>query len=224
MMLQNGSEDEWTKYPSIKRLPKNEIINVNLPEIEMIQYTGPSNPEMPREETPCTMTDSLIDQSNDSARINSEFDFLYLKCQAEFEGTPSYSGYCTRQARESGRSLQQSTSSMYLPLIDAKPADKSTILTAKIKATELTKTTGQSFTVFTCDQQLYKLLVQIKWAHLEKFTNFIPRLGGMHFLMAFISSIGTLMVNTGLDDLLKAAFGGVEKCFQGRTFLKISVH
>ena len=37
MMLQNRSEDEWTKYPSIKRLPKNEIINVNLPEIETIQ-------------------------------------------------------------------------------------------------------------------------------------------------------------------------------------------
>ena len=139
----------------------------------------------------------------DSDGVNSEFDFLYLKCQAEFEGTPSYSGYCTRQARESGRSLQQATISMYLPLIDAKPADKSTILTAMIKATELTETTGQSFTVFTCDQQLYKLLVQIKWAHLEKFTNFIPRLGGMHFLMAFISSIGTLMFNIGLDDLLK---------------------
>ena len=36
--------------------------------------------------------------------------------------------------------------------------------------------------------------------------------------MAFISSIGTLMVNTGLDDLLKAAFGGVEKMLSGKNF------
>jgi len=137
MMLQHGDEGEREKDPSIKRLPKDDIIDANLPEIDIINYTGPRDPEMPKKEIPSTMTDSLIDQSNESARINSEFDFSYLKSIAESEDTPAYSGYCTRQARESGRSLGQATTSLYLPLIDAKPADKSTILTAMIKATNM---------------------------------------------------------------------------------------
>ena len=79
MILQHGGECERVKDSSIERLPKADIIDMNLPEIETINYTGPSDPEMPKEETPSTMTDSFIDQTHESARINSEFDFSYLR-------------------------------------------------------------------------------------------------------------------------------------------------
>ena len=107
---------------------------------------------------------------------------------------------------------------MYLPLIDSKPADPSTILTAMNEAVRITEETGQYYTIFTCNQQLYKVLVDIKWVYPDKFKNFIPRLGGMHFLMSFIGCCGTLMANSGLDDLLKSAFGSVEKMLSGKNF------
>ena len=86
---------------------------------------------------------------------------------------------------------------MYLSLIDAKPLDPSTMMTAAIKAMEMTEWTGQAPTVVTCDQQLYKALVNIKWEVPEKFKNLIPRLGEMHLLMSFIGCRGPLMAHPG---------------------------
>ena len=56
----------------------------------------------------------------------------------------------------------------------------------------------------------------IKWAYQGRFDKVIPRLGGMHFLMSFVGSVGNLMVNTGLDEILKSAFGSVEKMLSGK--------
>ena len=66
-------------------------------------------------------------------------------------------------------------------------------------------------TVFTADQQLYRVSLQVQWAHPDLFPNLIPRLGGMHMLMSFVGSIGTLMAETGLAQILESVFGGVEK-------------
>ena len=42
---------------------------------------------------------------------------------------------------------------MYTPMIDRKPADHSTMLSAVKQSMYLTKQTGQTFTIFTADQQ-----------------------------------------------------------------------
>ena len=47
---------------------------------------------------------------------------------------------------------------------------------------------------------------------------FFPVFDGMHTLMSFVGCIGTLMTNTSLSDLLKAAFRGVDKMLQGKNF------
>ena len=46
----------------------------------------------------------------------------------------------------------------------------------------------------------------------------VARLGGMPFLMSFIGCIGNLLVNSGLIDILKSSFGGVEKMLTGKKF------
>ena len=56
------------------------------------------------------------------------------------------------------------------------------------------------------------------WAYPERFTKFIPRLGGMHTLMNFVGAVGTLMSDSGLEDVMKAAFGGVAKMLSGKNF------
>ena len=42
----------------------------------------------------------------------------------------------------------------------------------------------------------------------------------MHFVMSFIGSVGSLMANTGLKDIMKAAFGGVPSMLSGKKFLQ----
>ena len=78
--------------------------------------------------------------------------------------------------------------------------------------------TGQINTIFTADQQLFKVLVDIKWTYPDRFRHFIPRLGGMHLLMSFIGWIGSLMSNNGLEEILKKTFAGVEKMLTGKKY------
>ena len=92
------------------------------------------------------------------------------------------------------------------------------MMAALVEAIRFTKESCQPYRVFTCDQQLYKIDLDIKWTYHEKFQNVIPRLGGMHFLMSFVRSIRCLMLNTGLDLIPKSAFGSVEKMLNEKNF------
>ena len=47
--------------------------------------------------------------------------------------------------------------------------------------------------------------LHIIWDRPELFSNFIPRLGGMHFIMNMIGSIGTLAADSGCAENLGAA-------------------
>ena len=98
---------------------------------------------------------------------------------------------------------------MYTPLIDMVPSDPDTMMTAMCEAQRITVECGQGFTIFTADQQLYRVMVNVLWTHPQISPNFYPRLGGMHMLMSFVGCVGVLMANSGLEDVLKAPFGGV---------------
>ena len=77
--------------------------------------------------------------------------------------TPEYGGFNTRLSREQCQSVQAATKAVYTPLIDMTPSDPDTMMTAMMEATRLTNDTGQSFTIFTADQQLYRVTVYITW-------------------------------------------------------------
>ena len=44
------------------------------------------------------------------------------------------------------------------------------------------------------------------------------RLGGMHVLMSFVGSVGTLMAESGLENVLSEVFGGVTKMLSGKKY------
>lgn len=48
-------------------------------------------------------------------------------------------------------------------------------------------------------------------------------LGGMHFIMDFVSNIGTLIEDGGLKEILSTNFGSIEKMLQGKTFIRKNV-
>ena len=106
---------------------------------------------------------------------------------------------------------------VYLPLIDTAPADPSTIKTAMLKAKRITESMGQEYVIFTADQQLYRIDVYVLWENQTMFNNFYLRLGGMHLLMSYVGCIGTLMAESGIVEILSAAFDGV-KMLTGKKF------
>ena len=103
-------------------------------------------------------------------------DFQFFKCVTTKSTTPEFSGFNTRLTREQGQSVKPATRAIYTPLIDMTPADPDTILTAAMtEAQRLTEECGQSVTIFTNDQQLYTLEVNVMWVYPERFHEFIPR-------------------------------------------------
>ena len=123
---------------------------------------------------------------------SEEEDFKFLKESVTLQNTPDYSGYNTK-VRRNKSNKKRKTNIFYKPLIDKKPTDPSTILTAMYEIERTSKDAGQEVAVFTCDQQLYRIVVDIVWANPGRWASFYPRLGGMHWLMSFIGSVGKLM-------------------------------
>ena len=98
------------------------------------------------------------------------------------------------------------------------PSDPSTILTAMCDVESASERAGQQVTVFTCDQQLYRVTIDIIWDDPVRWKHFYPRIGGMHWLMSFVGAVGKLMKNSVLDLLMKSASAGVEKMLIGKKF------
>ena len=221
MMLTVSDDNHTTKKEdkpeTFPRLSTQDACSIPIQDIQIERYKGPKKPEMPASEAlwivlPLyVLTHQVVSLSR--AR-NTDFDFL---CDiVSKEDTPEFKGYNTQLAREQGHPIKPRTRAIYCPLIDMSPADPNTMLTAMVYAQETTNSCGQEVTIFTNDQQLYKVAVGIKWVYQDRFLNVIPRLGGIHFLMSFIGSARTLMVNTGLEEVLKAAFGGVSHMLSGK--------
>ena len=131
---------------------------------------------------------------------------------------PEFSGYNTVLARENSSAVKPRKKAVYLPLVDMSPAEPSMMLTAMKEAQRMTSITGQEYTIFTNDQQLYKIVVGITWVYENQFLKFIPRFGGMHTMMSFVGAIGTIMAESGLKDIMESSFGGVSKMLIGKKF------
>ena len=109
--------------------------------------------------------------------------------------------------------MQPATAAVYTPLIDMTPADPDTMLTAMVEAQHLTDQPSQTYTIFTSDLQLYRVVVDITWVYPDMLCSFIPRLGGMHLMMSYIGSVGVLMSSSG-------HFEALPRCFLAKNSLR----
>lgn len=184
---------------SIQRLKKTEMSQHIEYELDIVRYNGPKKPNFPsqfvKREIP---TLRLLAHKAIAQRRANETDFAFLTDVVKFDDCPEFNGYNTRLCREQGQFPQPKTKAVYLPLIDMPPADPDTIMTAMKKAQQLTEESGQTFTLFTADQQLYRIVVEVQWAYPNMFPYLIPRLGGMHLLMSFVEAVESLMTESGL--------------------------
>ena len=126
-----------------------------------------------------------------------EADLTFLQDVMSVKGCPEFNGYMTRSSREQGHALQEKIKVLYLPLLNLKPSDESTMLTGMLNALDLSKAAGQEYAVLTLNQQLYRVALHVLWDDLNMFINFFLRLGSMHLLMSFVSASSTLLNSSG---------------------------
>ena len=62
--------------------------------------------------------------------------------------------------------------------------------------------------------------MNIVWAYADQFDDVVLRLGEMHTLISFIGCVGTLMAESGLQEIMESSFGGVSKMLNGKKFLQ----
>ena len=193
---------------------KNEIKS----KVVVQRYNGPKKPQMAKSFDQCILPLSFLARQVVTVTRSKTVDFSFMQHIAQDNTTPEFGGFNTLLSRQQGHSIKPATIAIYTPLIDMVPSDPDTMMTAMVEAQRLTKVTGQTVTIFTADQQLYRVMIDITWVYPIMFRQFVPRLGGMHMLMSFVGTIGTLMSNSGLEDILKVAFGSVPKMLSGKKF------
>lgn len=219
IITQPAKENDTQEHKSIKRISKDEMLEpIGEDENDQIAYRGQLKPVMPQK--PETVLDADIKKYQDvSKRRAEETDFQFFHDILFVGNCPEFNGYNTKLCREQGQTSQAKTKVVYLPLIDKPPAEPGTIMVAMLKAKQLSESTGQEYVVFTADQQLYRIAVHILWENPEMFGgNFYLRLGGMHLLMSYVGSIGTLMAESGIVEVLSVPFGGVLKMLTGKKY------
>lgn len=219
IVMQPSTNADQEDVSQIRRLRKTDLHDAfeNQQEPELRVYAGRKDPPMPCVPM-ATQSDQVQRSQNVSKARADHYDFQFLQTMMNSDSCPEFNGYMTRICREEGHALQPMTKIVYLPLIDMPPAHQSTMLTAMLKAKEICHEIGQAYVVFTCDQQLYRVALQVKWDNPDLLDNVHLRLGGMHLLMSYCGCIGTLMADTGLEDIMGAAFSGVGKMLSGKKF------
>ena len=103
-------------------------------------------------------------------------------------------------------------------LINKTPADPSTMLTAMCNLEKISKDAGQSFSMLTSNQQLFRVMLYVIWENPPRWVGSVQRIGGMHWIMSFVGSAGKLVENSGLAQLMMSSFAGVEKMLTGKKF------
>lgn len=204
---------------TFRRIRKEEMKQQVIEDIPVHRYYGPKKPDMPSSEVNRSVLPLRVLAHQVIALERAHhLDFEFFKCVAKSANPIEFGGFNTKLCREQGQSVKPATKSVYLPLIDMNPAHPDTMLTAMSEAQRLTKECGQAITILKNDQQLYRVAVNVKWVYPERFSDFIPRLGGMHMLMSFIGCVGVLMADSGLEDIMKSCFGGVAHMLSGKKF------
>ncbi len=142
-----------------------------------VRHSGPKKTQMPIKEATHAILPLKVLAHQIIQLSRSQFlDFKFLKAVVTDTDIPEFSGFNTKLAREQKQSARPATKAIYTPLIDMTPADPDTMMSAVVEVQKLSKQCGQNYTVFTNDQQLYKVTVNVMWVYPEMFSCFVPRL------------------------------------------------
>lgn len=216
----NASSDEIApKRKTIKRQPMQDRSKTIKYAVQQEKYDGPKKPPMPPEQAVNQVPPLFFLAAQViSARRALENDFAFFQDIVADQKCPEYNGYNTRLCREAGMLPLPKTEVAFLPLVDRPPAHPDTIKTAIEKGLSLVRAAGDDVLIFTADQQLYKVTIDIMFHEPSYFKSVIPVLGGMHMLMNFIHATSVIMAGSGMKEVLASTFGSIDKMLSGKKY------
>ena len=166
------------KFPCLKKIDMPKPID-KANSVEISTYIGPKKPPMPAYVRK-SLSKDFIRRQTVSRERGENIDFQFFVDISVSNDCLEYNGYCTRLTREQGQSLRPKTQTTYLPLLDMIPANPTTMQTSIKHAKVLFTPHGQSFCVYTSDQQLYRIATIVLWNTPDLGRDFYLRLGGKH--------------------------------------------
>ena len=106
--------------------------------------------------------------------------FQFIKEIITKPNVPDFGGYNTKQMRENYQATKNKPKVIYKPLINKTPSDPSTILTAMFNIEATLHLARHQVAVFTDNQQLFRVTIDIMWDDPATWKHFYLRIGGMH--------------------------------------------
>ena len=110
----------------------------------------------------------------------------------------------------------------YCQAIPSPPSDFNTVYTVIKRAESIFTRLSQTVVILTWDETLYSEAQIVKWRNPNELDNLFNRLGGFHRATNFMGDIGTIMENSGLDDVfVESGIHGlaiVAKIFRGKAY------
>ena len=87
----------------------------------------------------------------------------------------------------------------YTPIVDGFPSDYFTLYTALQQSMKIADELLLEKVVLVFDEAIYAKIQQIRWKDERFLSRFIVRLGDLHATMSFLSAIGKLFGDAGLQ-------------------------
>ena len=217
-------QDKNMKLPVIPRLTKVQVASLKLSEISPVEYlhhVGIKNPKPPKViiHRGQQFEDLMKQHTSLNKAMQLDFEWLVGLHKSDFSGELAceWSGHMKALAREDN-SIGQPTQYVFGPLIDRPPAHPDTVLTTMTYFQQVMHQQGSPYCILTADMQLFKVASQIRWCDPDKWQTIVLHPGGMHTLMSFLGAIGHLMKGSGLEEILGAAFSGINSMLNGKAW------
>lgn len=232
VIFQVQEENDYIETKRIARVStKRSLDNHYKDSFEVLHYQKPTaRPEPPTFMGAATALQNILDGRNDFLNIDLSWALLRNVSRGIFHGLnleqtlqiiPNWVASITHFADVKSTF----TNVLYIPSINAKPSDLSTVYTTLKKGQELMQACGQTHSVHTFDQQLYTIAQYVKFDRQEEFPNLVLRMGGFHTSCVLISCIGKICyaANT-VDQMLHGkqfhrAVRGLTLCYEVLLYL-----
>ena len=89
----------------------------------------------------------------------------------------------------------------YGPFFPQSPTNPDVVEQSIHYCMDVSKKQGQEFTIITCDQAIYEVVLGLQKKKHQQYAKVILRMGGFHIAQNFLGAIGHLMQSSGIEDI-----------------------
>ena len=153
---------------------------------------------------PPTFPDVLVEnQFSRESFLKSYFLWIILrKLNVSDQTVPNYSGWCTLVRKISSLATLKKTVMIYLPPIEPKVTEFSTIYRYLLYLQKLSAEVNMPYVNVTLDVGAAMNAYKVTWNFQEQFKNVLIHLGDFHFMKENFGVIGKIVSGSGVEDVI----------------------